>query len=591
MKAGIRLKLFLVSVGLIGFSLVIADLYLSRVLEQQLTERIREELLTKARLVAERVKAVGAESALRDERLYDALADELGRLSGARVTLVRRDGTVAGDSEVETKDLRSLENHATRPEISEALGSGEGDIMRYSTTLHQRMMYVAVPIISGQSAGQSAIGTARVAMPLTAVDQALSDLDKTLIAAALLALALAAIASLSVANVVSRSLRDITETAKRMASGNLSARTRAAGSDEVAALGRSLDQLAATLSASLEQMRGERDLLSGILSSMNEGVLVVGKDRRILLVNRALRDMLLLGPEAEGKNILHVVRNAELNRLLSDAERGDSAQTEIDLAGLKPRRAMVHAVTLREAPGGILAVFVDVTELRRLESVRRDFVANASHELRSPLTTIRAATETLYSVKDDPVEAEKFIRIVERNAERVEHLVSDMLEIARLESRELVLHMEAIGLTTVVDRIQLRHAAPAELKRFTVVNDIPPATRVLADQRALENLLGNLVDNALKYCPPGATIRLEARDEEAMVRVSVSDTGPGIAPQHLPRLFERFYRVDAGRSRELGGTGLGLSIVKHLAEAMGGSVSVESQPGAGSTFSFTLQRA
>jgi len=587
MKMGIRLKLFLVSVGLIVFSLVVADFYLSRVLEKQLTERIREDLLTKARLVAERVKATGAEPALRDERVYDALADELGRLSAARVTLVRRDGTVAGDSEVEAKNLRSLENHATRPEIAEAIGSGEGDIMRYSTTLHRRMMYVAVPIV----AGQSAIGTARVAMPLTSVDQALVDLDKTLIAAALLALALAAVASLSVANVVSRNLRDITETAKRMASGNLSARTRAEGTDEIAALGRSLDQLAATLSGSLEQMRGERDLLSGILFSMNEGVLVVGRDRRIVLVNRALRDMLLLGPEAEGKNILHVIRNAELNRLLAEAERGEPVQIEIDLAGLKPRRAMVHAVTLSEAPGGILAVFVDVTELRRLESVRRDFVANASHELRSPLTTIRAATETLYSVKDDPAEAEKFIKIIERNAERVEHLVSDLLELARLESRDLVLHMEALSLAASVDRILLQRAAPAELKRIVVLNDIPSTTRVRADQRALENVVGNLVDNALKYCPPGATIRLQASDEELLVRVSVSDTGPGIAPQHLPRLFERFYRVDAGRSRELGGTGLGLSIVKHLAEAMGGSVGVDSQPGAGSTFFFTLQRA
>jgi two-component system phosphate regulon sensor histidine kinase PhoR len=306
--------------------------------------------------------------------------------------------------------------------------------------------------------------------------------------------------------------------------------------------------------------------------------------------------MLLAGADAVGKPVLHVIRNAELNELLEGAARADetsdSVEAELELGGLKPRRVLARAIKLREAPGGVLAVFVDVTELRRLESVRRDFVANASHELRSPLTSIRAAVETLHAVKDEPAEAGRFIEVIERNSERIENLVADLLELARLESRELDLHPEPIALSSAVERVFARQSARAELKHITLANETASdPVSVRADARALDHLLGNLVDNALKYCPSGATVRVTAQPADGQVRVGVADDGPGIPPEHLPRLFERFYRVDAGRSRELGGTGLGLSIVKHLAEAMGGAVTVDSRVGAGTTFSFTLPRA
>jgi two-component system phosphate regulon sensor histidine kinase PhoR len=255
------------------------------------------------------------------------------------------------------------------------------------------------------------------------------------------------------------------------------------------------------------------------------------------------------------------------------------------------RRALVRAVTLPESQGGVLAVFVDVTELRRLESIRRDFVANASHELRSPLTTVRAAAETLRTVDNDQEAAERFIELIQRNAERLANLIDDLLELSRIESRDLRLDMEELDLSTVAERTISQHAHRAQLKTIEVSHDFSDAPHVRADRRALEHILGNLIDNALKYCPEGAQVRMSAAPEPTRVRVFVSDTGPGIASEHQPRIFERFYRVDAGRSRELGGTGLGLSIVKHLVEALGGTVSVESRVGAGSTFSFTLRRA
>jgi len=301
--------------------------------------------------------------------------------------------------------------------------------------------------------------------------------------------------------------------------------------------------------------------------------------------------MLLIAPDAAGKSVLQVVRSADLNQLLESAARGADAEVELELAGLMPRRALVRAVTLKDAPGGVLAVFVDVTELRRLEAVRRDFVANASHELRSPLTTVRAAAETLRTVENDAKASARFVELIQRNSERLANLIDDLLELSRIESRELKLVLEPLDLSAVVDRTLSQHAHRAQLRHIALAHDVSGAQSVSADRRALEHVFGNLIDNALKYCAEGAAVRISAESDDGIVRVAVADTGPGIPMEHLPRVFERFYRVDAGRSRELGGTGLGLSIVKHLVEAMGGTVSVDSRVGSGSTFSFTLHRA
>ena len=585
MKLGIRLKLFLFSLALITVSVVSADAYLSTALESQLTEHVRTDLLVRARLVAQRVAS--RMTALDEPKTADALADEMAAVAAVRVTIVHTDGTVAGDSEVELAGLATLENHAGRSEVVEAMTKGQSTSMRYSGTTGQRMVYAAVPIVR-QSVP---IGIARVALPLTELESIIARMRKSLAMGALVAVLVAGVISFYAAQLTSAKLGELTEAAREMAAGNLATRTRASGYDEIATLGKALDQLADNLSRTVHELRAERDLLTGILSSMNEGVLVVGRDGRVVLTNPALRAMLLIAPDAAGKSVLQVVRNAELNQLLGSAARGAEAEVELELAGLMPRRALVRAVTLKDEPGGVLAVFVDVTELRRLEAVRRDFVANASHELRSPLTTVRAAAETLRTVENDAKATARFVELIQRNTERLANLIDDLLELSRIESRELKLTLESLDLSSVVDRILAQHAHRAQLKHIALAHDVTRAPGVLADRRALEHVLGNLIDNALKYCPDGASVRISAKSEADTVRVAVADTGPGIPMEHLPRVFERFYRVDAGRSRELGGTGLGLSIVKHLVEAMGGAVAVDSRAGAGSTFSFTLHRA
>jgi two-component system phosphate regulon sensor histidine kinase PhoR len=580
LKLGIRAKLFLISLGVIVVSVVVAYGYSSDRLERELTDRVRAELIVRAKLVA-----LGAESSYalwEDHARWHALAHDLGQRSNADVTLLRKDGMVLGQSQ-EHDDPVSF---AERPEVRGALALS-GAQPGYASVVDGHMLVVAVPF----SRADEVAGVARVALPLTEVDVARAELYKTLSLATALALAAAIIVSTVAAELASRTARSLTEVARRMASGDLTTRARQTGDDEFGELGRALDQLAKNLSRTLGDLSEERDRLGGILASMQEGVLLLDRSGHIYVLNPSLREMLLVGPDSVGKTVLEVVRHAELKELLDLGRRSAEAVTrEIDFGTIQPRRLLVRAAQLPGDQGGLLAVFVDVTEVRRLESLRREFVANVSHELRTPVTAVRSAAETLQNAaSDDPAARSAFLGIIERNAERLHDLVEDLLDLSRIESRGLKLNMEPLVVDAVYDQV-LSLFAERAAKRGTVLENEAPEDmrRILADRRALEHVLTNLVDNAVKYCPSGTTIRLRAVSHEDSVELLVEDNGPGIDQRHLPRLFERFYRVDAGRSRDVGGTGLGLSIVKHLVEAMGGTVHVESTPGVGTKFGVVL---
>ena len=580
MKLGIRAKLFLISLGVIVVSVVVAYGYSSDRLERELTDRVRAELIVRAKLVA-----LGAESSYalwEDHARWHALAHDLGQRSNADVTLLRKDGMVLGQSQ-EHDDPVSF---AERPEVRGALALS-GAPPGYASVVDGHMLVVAVPF----SRADEVAGVARVALPLTQVDVARAELYKTLSLATALALAAAIIVSTVAAELASRTARTLTEVARRMADGDLTTRARQTGDDEFGELGRALDQLAKNLSRTLGDLSEERDRLGGILASMQEGVLLLDRSGHIYVLNPSLREMLLVGPDSVGKTVLEVVRHAELKELLDLGRRSAEAVTrEIDFGTIQPRRLLVRAALLPGDQGGLLAVFVDVTEVRRLESLRREFVANVSHELRTPVTAVRSAAETLQNAaSDDPAARSAFLGIIERNAERLHDLVEDLLDLSRIESRGLKLNLEPLVVDAVYDQV-LSLFAERAAKRGTVLENEAPEDmrRILADRRALEHVLTNLVDNAVKYCPSGTTIRLRAVSHEDSVELLVEDNGPGIEQRHLPRLFERFYRVDAGRSRDIGGTGLGLSIVKHLVEAMGGTVHVESTPGVGTKFGVVL---
>jgi two-component system phosphate regulon sensor histidine kinase PhoR len=506
------------------------------------------------------------------------------------VTFIASDGRVLGDSEVPLERIPSIENHLSRPEVQEAMRTGHGSAARLSDTVHERLLYVAAPMKHG--------GFSRVAMPLVEVENAQAQLRRALLMGSLLALALATALSLFTAQVSSRVVGHLTSIANAMAKGNFDARARLGGGDEFTELGRALDQLADSLSVTMRQLRAERDRVGRILSGMQEGVLLLDTEGRIAFVNGALRQMLLVNTDSVGKTPFEVIQNEDLKKLVEEAQSTSATQAaELELFGIKPRRLLVRVVPLSGEPGGLLAVFVDVTDIRRLESMRKDFVANASHELRTPVTAVRSAAETLrFAMESDPESATHFLDIIERNAERLQRLVEDLLDLSRIESREFKLAFEDEEVAPLVQQVIGLFRERAEKKRIRLTADVPKDLPLVSvDGRAFEQVLTNLVDNALKYSPEKASVIVRARSEEGrkrkVVRVSVIDTGPGIEERHLPRLFERFYRVDTGRSRELGGTGLGLSIVKHLCEALGGHIEVESTPGKGSTFSFTLAQA
>ena len=582
-KLGFRLKLFLVSVGLITVSFVGADLYLARALDAQLSERIHQDSLVRLSLLERDVSATAA--SLDDLDSWDALADELGRRARARVSVIRNDGVVIGDSEVDRAALAGVANHRDRPEVRDALAHGSGSDLRMSETTHQRFAYLATPF----SHGGAIAGTVRLAVPLTSVDAALGQLHRTILLASAVAYLAAILMSSLAAQWMARLVRSLTGAARRMAGGDLDVRTRIAGHDELAELSGALDQLASSLSEAMTQLRAERDLLSGVFDGMQEGVLVLDRGGDIVRMNTALRRALLLGGDAIGRPLLDVVRNAELKELV-DAARVEAVTGEVEISGLKPRRLLVRGAMLPGDEGLLLVVARDVTDVRRLETMRRDFVANVSHELRTPVTSIRSAAETLSGgASTDPVAALKFVDIIARNAERLQRLIEDLLDLSRIESKELKLRPETIDLRAFVNHNLSLFRDRADKRGIQLRADLA-VVRALADRRALEQVLSNLVENAVKYCP-NAIVTVRAIDRGDRVALVVTDTGPGIAASHLPRLFERFYRVDAGRSRDLGSTGLGLSIVKHLCEAMGGSVDVESAVGRGTTFTVVLPAA
>jgi two-component system phosphate regulon sensor histidine kinase PhoR len=591
-RGGLRTRLFVMWIVLVAACAAAADAALTSRVEDRAKATLQRDLVARARLVAREVSLSSTDGtdSVTDSAAGQAFASALRPLADARVTLIRRDGRVLGDSDASLVDATASENWAAQPDVRDALSGAVGVSVRPGVAGRSGVMHVAVPF---EREG-SVAGAARLAESLADVDLGRAEVRRGIWFAAAMVLALALVLSDAVARRFSGLSGVLMRAARRMSDGDLTVRTRISGRDELAQLGQSLDALAGGLGRTLAELRAERDLQKRILEAMHDGVAVVDRHGRVALVNPALRSMLLLGADAVGKLLIETVRHAQLSSLLERARAEmDDRPVEIELPGLKPRRVVVHVAQLSGGDEGILFVFVDVTELRRLESLRRDFVANASHELRTPIAAVRSATETLQSgALEDPIAAIRFVDIIERNAQRLQILLEDMLELSKLESNEFKLKRERVELQRVVPIVLALFRERAEKKGVRLAAALPVALApVDGDARALEHVLSNLVDNAVKYCPPGSRILVGASEEDGDIRLVVTDTGPGIAREHLSRLFERFYRVDAGRSRELGGTGLGLSIVKHMVEAMRGRVSVESAVGKGSTFAVLLHRA
>ena len=579
MKLGIRAKLLLVSLSLATGACLLGYSWIGGKLEAEVSAKAREDGVLRVLLAQQIVQQGASEAAITGA--WSDVAVRAAARTDSRVTLIDRAGQLLADSSGATHDVRVL---ATHPEVK---GQLEGRSEAPALLASGERLQVAAPFgARGERSG--VVRITREVPELAAVRAAV-------LRYALLCFGLAVLLSVGLATfaaeLAARPARRLTTVARRMAAGDLTTRARLSRRDDLGELGRALDQLAKNLTTSLSDLRGERDRMSGILSGMVEGVLLLDASGRIVLFNPALREMLLIGEDAVGRTLLEAIRHAELKELLDQARASElPVSREIETGGIKPRRLLSRFARLPSEQGQMFAVFVDVTDMRKLESMRRDFVANVSHELRTPVTAIRSAAETLQTGRpEDPAMLELFLGIIERNAARLQDLVEDVLDLSRIESRELELSFESLELGALYGQVLSLFSERADRKGIELVN-AGAGARVRGDRRALEHVLTNLVDNAVKYCGKGARVRLVAEEKGGQVTLSVADDGPGIEARHLPRIFERFYRVDAGRSRELGGTGLGLSIVKHLVEAQGGNVHVDSRPGQGTTFSFTLQR-
>jgi two-component system, OmpR family, phosphate regulon sensor histidine kinase PhoR len=584
------LRIFGLTLGVVVAVLAIVYFLFEHQLMQAARTRTGDELEVRLELVRERV---GREGELLGAAAWDRLADTLGPIARARVTFVDPKGVVIGDSRIALGDLKAVDNHANRPEVQRALAGQFAVSERRSKTTGQLTYYVARPLIAQ---GQ-VLGVARLALEQTALETATLPLTRALWVTFSMGIVLALMSALLASFFLNGPVRHLSSVANRLAEGDLTARARLGDTNELDELSRGLNYLGSSLSRTLSALRAERDRMGGILSSMDEGVLFLDEDRRIALVNPKLREMLLLEGEVTNRSVLEVIRHADLKELIDsaydDEEEGDTVHGDIHIGGLKPRNLLVRARRLEGREVGLVAVFMDVTEMRRLENLRREFVANVSHELRTPVTTIRSAAETLETLGADAPEMRvKFLDIISRNAHRLQALVEDLLDLSRIESRQYSLSLEQLHPGEVIELVFRLHRERAMARGIRLTAEIPADfPRLHVDRKALEHVLSNLVDNAVKYAGSGKNITVRALAEPDMACLEVADDGVGIESRHLPRLFERFYRVDPGRSRAQGGTGLGLSIVKNLTESMAGHVSVKSELGQGTVFQVWLPYA
>ena len=590
----IAAKLGLTLVGFVAVCLLVASVYLNRALETLAVESLEARLVTAARLLEDEARGLIKDRAS-PERVHAFTRRAAGR-SNLRVTVIAADGTVLGDSHIPPAELGRVENHAGRPEVRAALAGRVGRGLRTSTTISAPLFYAALPLRDGDRV----IGVLRMAVPLSVVASSYADLHRVLLLGGLVALLAALGIAVFVAGRLTRSVVEMESIARRMSEGDFAVQAPVRSPDELGVLGRALNGLAARMREKVRDLEEEQAKARAILESMVEGVIAVDGRDHIVVMNERARTIFALGAaRAEGKPFLEVIRNVDLHRIFHESRAGAPDAVvgrELRLSTPVERMLDVHAAPLRLAGDevGVVMVLHDVSELRRLERVRTEFVANVSHELRTPLTAIQGYLETLLGgALGEPEHAQKFLEIAFRHTERLGRLVNDLTDLSNIELGKVSLRLEPTPLTEVVDSvltmIRPRAASGRLALSVDLAPDLPP---VRADHDRLVQILINLVDNGVKYTPPGGRVSVSARHgEPGHVEVAVADTGVGISPADLPRITERFYRVDRARSRELGGTGLGLAIVKHLVLAHGGELVIESQPGRGTIVRFSLPAA
>lgn len=556
-------------------------------------DRISVDLEVRARLVERLVLQHQLSENFSTDNIssLDALSKEIGKSAAMRVTLIDLSGRILGDSH---EDPARMDNHADRPEIKEALSGITGTTTRYSSTIKEKLIYLAVPIFKDGEI----LGVVRTSLSITFIDDVLRSMEIKIGWAGLAVALFAAIISLVVSRRISRPLEGMKRAAEEFAHGDLSRTISATDSVEIAGLAEALNKMAHQLDWRIRNVTEERNEREAILFSMIEGVFAVDAAERFISMNQAAAQLIGVDPKkSRSKHIQEVVRNSELQKFVKQALNSSNVvETDLVMRGTPERNLQARGTILKDASDnsiGAVIVLNDVTRLRQLESMRSDFVANVSHEIKTPITSIKGFVETLLEgAINDPKDASRFLAIIARQVDRLNAIIDDLLSLSRLEhdSDRFAITMEDSGLQGVLQS-SIQACQDRANKQDTTIELICDETLTAKiNPQLLEQAVINLVDNAIKYSGSEKRVQVSGKQESDEIIIQVQDWGLGIGQDHLPRLFERFYRVDKARSRDLGGTGLGLAIVKHIAQVHKGSVRADSVLGKGSVFSIHLPK-
>lgn len=567
-------------------ALLIASWYGSLVLRQFYLNEVSANLKTKALLINEQIQKPVSDN---DAANVNKLCKELGSKVSTRITVILPSGEVIGDSEEEPG---RMDNHANRAEVKEALAGNMGSSTRFSHTLQTDMMYVAIPIAhEGKT-----IGALRTSVSLASIDNTLNAIYIKVAIGGLIASLIAAILSLLLSRRVSKPLEELKRSAEKFAQGDLNHKRSASNYMEVETLENAMSQMAEQLDDRIRTAVQQKNEQEAILSSMIEGVLAVDMNEQIITINDAAARLLSVNLDTvEGTHIREIIKVPELHDFVAETMASRKlVEKEMVLNDQRKVFLQMRGTVLRDAKGqgiGVLIVLHDVTKVRQLENIRRDFVANVSHELKTPITAIKGFVETLLDGSmQDPHNAERFLKIILKQAGRLNAIIEDLLSLSRIEQESgnaKVTFANIAVMDLLESAVQACEIKTAE-KRIKINISCDNNLKAAINLQLMEQAIINLIDNAIKYSNADSSIEVTAHKNTSGIIITVRDEGCGIPAEHLPRLFERFYRVDKDRSRKLGGTGLGLAIVKYIAQAHGGHATVKSEVNKGSSFSINL---
>ncbi len=571
-----------------GYRNLLRDLgwYAASALKEQAFRDAADTLESQALILAELLKRDIEEGKTgQAKQFYQTMSASLK----SRITTTAADGRVIDDSH---EDPSRMDNHAFRPEVKKALAGDIGVSQRYSDTVNAMMVYVAVPVMQGGRL----VGSVRVSRPVGLVLGSLASIYLGLLVAALAAIVVAALPTVYFSFRIRKLVRQLEEAATRFADGDLSGQIELPVWREFTGLATAINRMAEQMRERLDALTRRKLELEAVLGSMVEAVLMVDNEERLINMNQAA--IALFRPrqtEFAGRNFLEVIRNTDLQSFVKRAAASDvPVEEDIVIIGPTDTHLQAHGTALRHADGhrmGTLIVLNNITRLKNLEQIRKDLVSNASHELRTPVTSIKGFLETLRDgALDDPEAARRFVDIMIRQSNRLTSIIEDMLTLSEIEKapQKGSLRVERVELSAILQAVHKEFTPIAQEKQIDLQVQCQPGLTAMINEQLFHQALVNLVDNAIKYTGTGGKVEIHCRREGDATSVCVEDNGIGIPREHLSRIFERFYRVDAGRSRKMGGTGLGLAIVKHIAAAHGGNVTVQSSPGVGSKFCIHL---